>query len=62
MTTIKIRNPVLRICDLLPPTTAAKINEIATTEIIGKILVASRVTFLEASCKRNPMIIGNKTT
>ena len=45
MTTIKIRNPVLRICDLLPPTTAAKINEIATTEIIGKILVASRVTF-----------------
>lgn len=46
-TTPNIIRPVSMICDLLPATTLARISEIDTTEIIGKISIDFSATGLK---------------
>ncbi len=62
ITTKNINNPVVKIWCLLPPTTIAKINEIATTDIICKAVEAFSAILRLIICKTIPKAIGINTT
>src|SRR5699024_3544421 len=61
-TTPNNNKPVAIICVLLPATTLDKINEIAITEIKGKISTDFSATGLKNFCTITPKIIGINNT
>jgi BASS family bile acid:Na+ symporter len=55
-----INNPVVKIWCLLPPTTIAKINEIATTDIIGKAVELPIISVVAISLILAIVVGGSK--